>query len=257
MRQLTNTFIMLNFVSLRPLSALNFGLDFRIDRTQYREAATDLLVCAKKNINNTTAEAVSDVVTSYYYPTGPVDCEIVSDDVSDNQTITIFYWPDAAAELPSIQQITLNGTTPVTVPNQIFRGRRMVVTTPLGLNQGNVTLYETGNAANIISLLEPNLGYSRDSYLWVPANTIAVLIKGNIWTDETIPWTLSAYRYLNPAVPNFKYKVQELPISQTQHWEIAGQSPIPAGTLYEIKCHESTGTGGVEAVIGYEYVLFK
>ena len=250
----------LTFVSINPNLPLGYGIDFRVNRTLYYSAATDTLYCRRSDINNSSEQPISDAVTtSYYYPSNAVNCEIVSTDAADTQTITIYYWANSADDLPSVQQVTLTGTTPVAVPNAVFRGRRMLVTSIAGMNQGTVTLYESGNAANIISAMSPNTGYSMDSYIYVPANTIAILVKAQVLTNatEAKDWKITAYRYLNPLVPSYKLKVQEYSVNTAVSWDVDTQPAITSNTTYELACSEPSGTGGVDGTVAYEFVYLK
>lgn len=245
----------LSYVPINSNLPMGYGVDFRVNRSQLAEAAGDILYCRKTTINNASEEPIDDTISAgYYYPTGPVNCEIVSTNAADTQTITIYYYPDSAATLPSIQQVTLTGTTPVVVPSAVFRGRRMTVTSVAGLNQGSVTMYETGTPANIISAISPNMGFSMDSYIYIPANTTGILIKCEVLTNAESVWKLQAYRYLSVAVPTYKLKVQEYSVSSNISLDLNCQPPLPANTTYELTC---SGLGTADATVAYEFLFMK
>ena len=251
---------MLNFVPIPVFKSLGYGLDWRINHQVYREFAGDVMVVRKSNINNLTEQPISDAInTSYYYPTAPVSCEIVSDNAADTQTVSIFYYADTGDELPSVQQVTLTGTTPVAVPNDIYRGRRLVVSSPTGMNQGIVTLYEAGSPSNIISVMVPDIGYSLDSYIYFPPNTQAAFIKANILTNATPSkeFKVTVYTYPNGLAPTFKYRAQEYSVTEHQQWSNDSQMPITGPSIMEINCTDVSGSGGIDATIGYEFVLWK
>ena len=248
----------LNFIELNADTSLGYGLDFRVDLGLYAEAATETLYCEKRNMP-ASVESFNDVTTSYYYPTSAVSCEIVSDNAADNQTITIYYYSSDSDELPEVQQVTLNGTTGVSLSDDIFRCKRLVVTSIAGLNAGNVTIYESGNTGNILGTIKAGVGYSKDSYIWVPANTICVLLKVNSVgnCNDNRAYRLIAERKLSALVPSYSLLVQDIQVyDPCMKLTVDTQPPIPAGTTYEIKCERLEGTD-LNADVYYEFVYFK
>ena len=246
---------MLNFQSISTFNTT----DIRIDTSQFSQLAPDTLYCRKDDVNNVSQEAISNSVTAYYYPAAPVNCKIISDDAGDNQQITIYYYADATSELPEVQNVTLDGTNEVTVPNAIFRGRRMVVTSISGLNNGTITLYEDGSPGNIISSMSPEVGFSMDSYIYCPANTKVLLKSLNVLTNanNSKEFKIYAYRYPVATIPTYFFKVQEYSVGNTFHLPVETQPMISSGTTYELFCNEQTGAGTVDATVSYEFLFFK
>ena len=61
----------LNFIEVNTDTSLGYGLDFRVDRGQYSEAATETLAVSKRDMAS-SEESFNDVTDSYYYPSSAV-----------------------------------------------------------------------------------------------------------------------------------------------------------------------------------------
>ena len=263
----TNFLNMLNTVEIPENIPLGYGLDYRADRNEVSEAATQQIYCRFDNIGS-TEYPIDDITQDYYFPTAAETMQISSSNNSDNQNLTLYYYGSTADEEPTSQNITLNGQTAVTLSSDVFRISRLVCAG--SNNAGTVYLYKSGEtltagvpAGNILCVMKPNTGFSEQSHFYVPKSWTAYLTKIDIISNavDTILSTrsmeLTAYRLLSYAAPSLRYKVQVIPV-HTPLISIQEDSAPGLGenTTYLIKAKRTAGTNA-QMTVTYRFVFLK
>ncbi len=250
---------MSNWVETDENVALGFGIDFRINRYEINEASCGVIYANKRGIANTSAEALSNVVSSYHFPTTGIACTIESSDISDTtQAITIQYYADPDDIDISVQNVMLNGTTPVAVPNNIFRVARLIAS---GSLNGNVKLTVSGNSAQVLSCIESDLKYSRDPYFWVPKGAQACVVACKMFStcSESVYCDLVARRYPTFLSTAYTFEAQRIPVqSNFIDFNLVAQPAISEQTTYVIECQkQSGGATNPDLTVLYEFVLTR
>lgn len=258
---------MLNIVELSEDVALGYGLDYRTDRNDVSEAATQQIYCRFDNVSS-TEYPIDDITQDYYFPTTGEALQISSDDNSDNQNLTLYYYGSADDEEPLSQNITLNGQTAVNVSSNVFRVSRLVCAG--ANNNGTVYLYKSGEtltagvpAGNIVCIMKPNTGFSEQSYLYVPKTWTAYLINIDILSNalDTIlnsrTMEITAYRLLSHLAPSLRYKVQVIPLhTATINVNEHAAPGLSENTTYLIKARRTAGTNA-QITLTYRFVLLR
>lgn len=254
----------LNIVDI-PNHALGFGLDYRVNINEV-QSATTLQLYATSDDLPTTEYPVDILTQDYYFPTSAVAMQISSDDVSDNQQVTIYYYPDNATSEPLIQQVTLTGQTPVNIPSNIYRISRAIITSP-SLNSGNVYIYGTGATvtsgvpdSEIICTLKPNIGFSQQSYVYIPAEWKGYLTNVNLINNSTSTneINIKVYRLISSALPSYRYLVQNMTLCNGAYNFSETNAPgIASDNCYLVKASKSNASETGRITLVYNFVLFK
>lgn len=113
--------------------------------------------------------------TEYVFPTGATAVEAVSSSASDTsagtgaRTVTLLYLDTLYAE--KTHTFTLNGTTPVAGPTDVFRANGLYVITAgsVGKTVGNISLQLVGGAATIYQYISAGFTRGKSSVYTVPA----------------------------------------------------------------------------------------
>jgi len=249
----------LNFVEIQSGQALGYGLDFRVDLDTFSLIAPTQIYARREDISENETP-LHDLVDAYYLPSSPESCQIYSTDDTDLQNIMIYYYPDINTEEPLLQSIDLSGNTSIDISENILRLSRIVSNPQSGtINKGDIYIHQTGNTNNILGTIRNNIGFSEDSYLYIPANTFGYLIHQTLNSncDETDNCELYADRYLNPLLPTYYYRVQNNCIRTNIITESTNstQGLIP-NTTYMLKCKKTGGTN-VKCRSLFEFVFVK
>ena len=255
----------LNIVEINEKADIGFGLTYRVDRNLVTEACTRQIYSVSEDVAAT--EYPIDILTQdYYFPTSGVTMKISSDDNSDNQNLVVYYYSSPTDEEPLTQLVTLNGQTPVTLSSSVFRIDILVCNG--ASNNGNVYLYGTGATvtagvpdSEIVCTLRPNIGFSQQSYFYVPKGWIAYLISAEIFnnTDTSIPRSikLTAYRLLSYLAPSLRLKVQEIPLTNGDlHYSEDSAPSLSENSTYIVKAQRLEGTNA-KITLTYRFVLFR
>ena len=141
------------------------------------------------SIGRTSFEDIWEVGGNLTYATSAENLEVVSDNVNDTsagsgaRTIFLTTLDDNFDELS--QSITLNGTTPVSVPGTHMRFQTAIVFTAGGTNAntGTITI-RVASAGATRSIIKPNLGRTFNSQYTVPSNKSVVLSQAVILTSK-------------------------------------------------------------------------
>jgi hypothetical protein len=261
----------LNIVNINRNTPLNYGLEYRIDRFSITEACTQQIYCRNEDIES-TEYPIDSITQDYYFPTTGESMQISSSDNSDNMNLLLYYYSTSTDEEPSTENITLNGQTPVNLVNNVFRVSRLVCNG--NNNNGTVYLYKNGtNVTNgvpddsILCLLRPNIGFSEQSYLYVPKTWTAFLTQCDIFNNsfDTVNGSetprnieLYAYRLLSPLAPNLRYKVQVIPIYNINNISFLEQSApgLTENTTYLLKAKRLSGSNA-KITLTYRFVLLR
>lgn len=148
--------------------------------------------------DDTVGTSFADVwmgVGSLVYPTADESWEVVSDNANDTaagtgaRTVTIIALDDTYAQLATVT-VSLNGTTPVALPNgaTYFRKNLFVVATagtvgPDGLATGNITL-RVASAGATRGLIQAGNNGSFCSHYTVPLGKSALWIQSSIFSPK-------------------------------------------------------------------------
>lgn len=258
---------MLNTVELSEDVALGYGLDFRADRGDVSEAATQQIYCRFDNVGS-TEYPIDDITQDYYFPTSGEALQISSDDNSDTQNLILYYYSSPDDDEPSSQNITLTGQTAQNLSSNVFRVSRLICAG--ANNSGTVYLYKSGEtltagvpAGNIVCIMKPDTGFSEQSYFYVPKSWTAYLINIDILSNalDTIlnsrTMEITAYRLLSYAAPSLRYKVQVIPLhTATINVDEHAAPGISENTTYLIKARRKSGTNA-QITLTYRFVLLR
>ena len=255
-----------NPIDINDDVALGFGLDYRIEKGSISQSVPFQLYMYKSDVSENITAIADEMDEFYTLNLASETVQVSSTDISDNQTITIYYFPDGNAEEPSIQQIDLSGNDPITLDEDVFRFHRSFITSFTGNPKGNVYFSPDGTTltngkpdSNIRSSIPANRGLSIHSYMYVPPSWKAYLIQQIITSncDRNNQCELIGVRQINPAVPNLKYIVQKTPISSSSikyHINTAPAILEKTTFFYDIK---KTLGSDITVECLFEFVLFK
>lgn len=113
-------------------------------------------------------------------PTAAVSMEVLSDNANDTsagtgaRTVTVAYI--AAGYVAKTVVLTMNGATPVAMPEAVLRINGFTVatcgTTPRGVNIGNLSIRATGGAGATYSYMLAGTGIAQNSLFTVPTGRV-------------------------------------------------------------------------------------
>lgn len=248
-----------NYVEIFNPISLDFGLNTRVDRSKY-QFASDHVIYAQKTSSISSQTAISNVSNSYYFPSSAIACSIVSSNSGDtSQSATIQYYEDENSEEATTQDISLNGTTPVSLSNNIFRLKLILLNNN---TSGNITIYETATPSNIIGSVENGYKFSHLPFFYAPPNRKCILYKIDVYTDcynDGKAINIIAKRYPSYLAPSYYFTVQELPIYENfNSTYLTSQPAFNERTTYSLECKKHAGlTNPSYCLVAYSIKIFK
>ena len=256
----------LNIVDLIESIPLSYGLDFRVDRYNVTESATVQIMAVDNNVSTTESIVDYEHIT-YYFGTTAETMDISSSNNSDTMQVTVYYYSSTSDTEPSTQSVTLSGQTPVTLSSDIFRISKMIISSSASsLNAGTVYLYKNGTSvtngvpsSNIVALMAPNIGCSRQSYMYVPAGWNAYLISVNLVNNAVSgnEIRVKEYHMVSPS-SSFLYQVNDITLNNSSYHYDENLAPaIPENSTYVVKSSKSNVLTTATLTVLYHFVLLR
>lgn len=250
----------LNINSINNRIPSEHGLNYRVTNNFIDESAPSQIYCVKQSV--TTSDTPVDIIDqSYYFGSIGEAMQMSSSSDSDTMMMAVYYYVDINAEEPSIEIVTLNGRTPVTLNNNIYRISRIVCAN--ALNQGTVYLYKSGSSVsngvpseNILCCVKSNIGFSQQSYLYIPKGWTAYLISMNISGTQSTDnsHNIKAYRLF---ANGLKYEVQNLNLYRDMIYEEHLAPGITENSTYILNIKKSNILSSSTCTILYNFILLR
>ncbi len=258
----------LNIVEIDDSKPLGFGLDYRLNLNNlvYNQAATIQMYCRSIDISSVQSEPLDFIGMDYYFPTNTSGetLQISSSDAADNsQQILVYYYATNASTEPVIQAVTLNGQNAVTLGTDVYRISRLIVNPAFGMNAGNVYLSPDGTSltagvpdTNILCGIRPDVGFSEQSFMYVPPGwqgfLTQILINNNSTSAREIVFDVN-----RQITPTFSVLTQHLILNNGDFFYAETAAPaITGGSLYILRAQRISGSTA-NATVVYNFVLFR
>lgn len=173
------------------------------------------------------------------WPTTPVAMELVSSSASDSaagagaRLVAVSYLDSAYAAKSTV--ISMNGTTPVQMPENVFRVNRLLVAssgTYSGSNIGDIDIRASGGT-RIYQRIRAGFGLGQTSQFSVPAG-MSCDILGMLFTTDEIDTQRRASRYsicVQDQLTGSMFKGLQLGISSSTPYLHHGSGVVPLTTI--------------------------
>lgn len=249
----------MNIVPIDSGVSLCYGLDYRLDRFNIEEATIQQIYAVRQNLSS--SDTAIDVIDTYYFPSSAETVQLSSSNNSDTMLFAVQYYASSSDTEPSTTTVTLTGQTPVTLGVSVYRIARIAAASTV--NAGTVYMYKSGTSVtagvpsgNILCAAAANIGYSRQSFLYIPYGWNAYLISikafSNASTSNAI--NLTAYRTSSANT----LPVQDIQINDSFIClEENGAPAIPQNTIYRIVANKASALSTTKLTILYNFVLFR
>lgn len=201
------------------------------------------------------------------HPTGAAETlEILSDSANDTaagtgaRTIVIPGGLDDTGALIADVTVTLNGTTPVVIPTQLWtRANRAYVATA-GSNEtnvGTITGRHTTTTANVFFAIEPDLGQTTVAAYTVPLGKTAWIKRLRVSCSRSNGSAGSATYQLMARELGGAWRVrrdEQITTQQDAQFQILGGLRLPARTDIKVRATDISD-GNTAVAAAFEYIL--
>ena len=249
----------MNIVPVDTEVTLGYGLDFRADRYGISEACIQQIYATKADLS--TSDTAIDNINSYYFPSTAETIQFSSSNNSDTMTLAVIYFGSSSDTTTTTTTVTLTGQTPVTLGVSVYRINRITVISTI--NAGTVYMYKSGTSvssgvpsSNILCCIAPGIGYSRQSFLYVPYGWTAYLISMKLLSNASTSNTINLTAYRQSAA--ITLPVQDIPVNAAFiEFEENGAPGIAANTTYQIVANKANVLNTAKFTILYNFVLLR
>lgn len=203
--------------------------------------------------SGTDKEDIWPVGGIYAWPSAAATTTIVSTSTDDTangtgaRTVRVYGIADATTYVPIIEDVTLNGTTPVTLQNQYYRINRVTVTTVGNADNANIGVIDIKHGATVICRMGAGTGVSLQALFTIPNigqhRTYLVGFDGAVVAGSSSGITVELY--LETRCPGMGWRIQDIiepgSLGAAIYSEFRAPVKLQPGSDIRIRKYNSTG----------------